>query len=42
MTHHGPPLTATCPSVCRPLTSCFTSEEAYTNHNDDDNEVIRL
>lgn len=40
LTHNGPPLTATCPSVCHPITNCFTSPEAYTNHNDDDNEVI--
>lgn len=40
LTHHGPPLTATCPSVCHPITNCFTSQDAYTNHNDDDNEVI--
>jgi sodium/hydrogen exchanger-like protein 6/7 len=40
LTHNGPPLTATCPSFCHPITNCFTSHEAYTNHNDDDNEVI--
>ena len=39
LTHNGPPLTATCPSFCHPITNCFTSHEAYTNHNDDDNEV---
>lgn len=38
LTHRGPPLTSTCPSFCHPLASCFTSQEAYVDQNDDDNE----
>lgn len=42
LTHRGPPLTQSCPSVCNKLAQCFTSPEAYssTDYGQDDQEVI--
>uniref|UniRef100_A0A674E3L3 Sodium/hydrogen exchanger n=1 Tax=Salmo trutta TaxID=8032 RepID=A0A674E3L3_SALTR len=43
LTHSGPPLTTTLPSCCGPLARCFTSPQAYENHEqlrDDDSDLI--